>query len=599
MTINGKAKKKKEFEWSKYQQDVFNFVKNGQGNVVIEAAAGSGKTTLLMKCLDFINPKQKVLLTAFNKDIVNVLEKKSKNYDNVCSMTMHSLGLQMLKMNFRDKKMSLDPFKYRSFITTNLKTLASFNTFTLGKQNFIRYIDNICKLIDLGRDYLCQTVNDLSEIENKYDIPIIEDEKSVAIQALNWGKNYLDSIDYTDMIWLPNALMCNPLKLKFDWIMMDEAQDANKAQRELLLKCRKINTRMIIVGDEKQSIYKFSGADIDSFNTFKSIPNTISLPLSISYRCADNIVAYAQQIVPTIEKNNDHRSGVVESYSDFDEVKDGDMVLCRNNAPLMKIYNKFIKEGKKCFIRGKDIGNNLKRIIKNTNQIELNADLSKDGVFVRLYDDLFRTRDNLIINHNIDVKAAMTSDVIYDKLDTINALLTLSDGLTTADQLIDKIAEIFTDRKKAKGISLSTIHKAKGLEADRVFIACKSLLPSKAATRDWEKEQEENLMYVAYTRAKNFLGFLDEKGFDEFDVYNLRGMNKLNDIEEQVNAILGKKPKYLSAKTVYTDNIIKEAKKISLPKSNTKSLDDFLTVSRPLNSGFDNLLKRKLVRRKR
>lgn len=565
--------KKSKIEWSHYQTDIFNFVKNGQGNAVIEASAGSGKTSSLLKCLDFIDEDKRILLTAFNKDIVNVLAKKTKKLKNVTAMTMHGLGLQMLHSNFGKSKLELDEYKYKSFITSNLKELTSINTYELSKNDFYKYLTNIEKYIDFGRYYLAQTIKDLDFIGEMYDIDAVADEKSIAIQAMDWGKRNLDSIDYTDMVWLPNVLMCNPYGLKFDWIMTDEAQDLNRAQRELMLKCRKINTRMLIFGDEKQCIYSFGGSDPDSFEALKSLPNTVSLPLSISYRCADNIVEFAHQLVPTIEKNNDGRKGVIEEVSNIDEIKDGDMVLCRTNAPLMQIYNTFIKEGKKCFVRGKDIGNNLKQLVKSTKKENLGNDLKTDGVFVRLYNRLFESRDNLMIHSNIDYETAMQSSIITNFLDMIRALEVLSEGLNNATELIDRISEVFSDRKK-NGISLSTIHKAKGLEADRVFIACKSLMPSKSAKKDWELNQEYNLMYVAYTRAKNMLGFLDETDFKNFYADSKQEKNRLKDIELKVDSILGKKPKYITSGISFSSEIVKRVKKIELPKSNTKTLNN-------------------------
>lgn len=581
--------KKSKIEWSHYQTDIFNFVKNGQGNAVIEASAGSGKTSSLLKCLDFIDEDKRILLTAFNKDIVNVLAKKTKKLKNVTAMTMHGLGLQMLHSNFGKSKLELDEYKYKSFITSNLKELTSINTYELSKNDFYKYLTNIEKYIDFGRYYLAQTIKDLDFIGEMYDIDAVADEKSIAIQAMDWGKRNLDSIDYTDMVWLPNVLMCNPYGLKFDWIMTDEAQDLNRAQRELMLKCRKINTRMLIFGDEKQCIYSFGGSDPNSFEALKSLPNTVSLPLSISYRCADNIVEFAHQLVPTIEKNNDGRKGVIEEVSNIDEIKDGDMVLCRTNAPLMQIYNTFIKEGKKCFVRGKDIGNNLKQLVKSTKKDNLGKDLKTDGVFIRLYNRLFESRDNLMIHSNIDYETAMQSSIITNFLDMIRALEVLSDGLSTADELINRISEVFSDRKK-NGISLSTIHKAKGLEADRVFIACKSLMPSKSAKKDWELNQEYNLMYVAYTRAKNMLGFLDETDFKNFYADSKQEKNRLKDIELKVDGILGKKPKYITSGISFSSEIVKRAKKIELPKSNTKTLNNSTKKiqTRPTLTGLFN-----------
>lgn len=590
-------RKKKEYEWSKYQLAIFDFIKNGQGNAIIEACAGSGKTSSLLKCLDFIGDDKKILLTAFNKDIVNVLTKKTKELTNVNSLTMHGLGLQMLHINFKDKALKLDEFKYRTFVTSNLKALSSIQYYKFNKKDYLKYIDNICKFIDFGRYYLFQTVDDLSFIEDRYEIDTIADEKSIAIQSMEWGKRNIETIDYTDMVWLPNALICQPYYLKYDWIFCDECQDLNRAQRELMLKCRKINTRIICFGDSSQMLYSFAGGDPDSFNTLKSLPNTLSLPLSISYRCADNIVSYAKQLVPTIEENNDGRKGVIKEEAEISDVVDGDMVLCRNNAPLMMIYNKFIKDGKKCFIRGKDIGNNLKRIVKNTKKELLNQDLKSDGVFVRLYNNLFDSRDNLMIHSNIDVDTAMQSSLISNKLDMIKALEVLSEGLTKSEELIDRISEVFSDRKK-NGIALSTIHKAKGLEADRVFIACKSLMPSKSAKKDWEIRQEYNLMYVAYTRAKNLLGFLNEDEFKDLSFDGLNGKKRLHYIELQVDEVLGKKPKYLSADTTYSLEVVKKAEKINLPKANSKTLDNNV-----INMGYNKptlggLVKNKIIKRK-
>ena len=116
-------KNKKDYTPSKYQEAIFDFVRHGQGNAVVEAAAGSGKSWTLTKCVNIIDEDKSILITAFNRDIVNELKKKTKDKDNVAAMTMHSLGLQMLQRNFPEEKLALDEFKYRSYINTNLKEL--------------------------------------------------------------------------------------------------------------------------------------------------------------------------------------------------------------------------------------------------------------------------------------------------------------------------------------------------------------------------------------------------------------------------------------------------------------------------------------------
>ena len=113
-------KKKVEFTHSKYQENIFEFIRHGVGNLVVEASAGSGKSYTLLKCLELIDKEQRILLSAFNRDIVNELKKKSKDMDNVHVMTLHGLGLSMLQKNYPNEALELDEFKYRSYIWSNM-----------------------------------------------------------------------------------------------------------------------------------------------------------------------------------------------------------------------------------------------------------------------------------------------------------------------------------------------------------------------------------------------------------------------------------------------------------------------------------------------
>ena len=591
-----RKKKEKNYELSNYQLAIIDFIKNGQGNLVVEASAGSGKTYTLLKCLEEISGDKNILLTAFNSDIAGVLKRKAKDFYNVNVSTLHSLGRQMLQRNFTEAPLTLDEFKYKSYINTNIKTLSSINTYELSKKDFARYMSNIEDYINFGRAYLCQTVKDLDFIEDRYDIDTIADEKEIALDALEYGKHNLEQIDFTDMIWLPNVLFCKPFGMQFDWIFLDEAQDLSVCQREILLKCRKINTRMCFFGDSEQALYSFASSDPESFKRLKELPNTKSLPLSISYRCANSIVNFAKKIVPTIECNNDGREGEIRENVPLSDINDGDMVLCRNNAPLMQVYVSFIKEGKKCFIRGKDIGLNLKNMIKRTGASVLNKNLQDDGVFVRLYDSLFDTINELIGKYNITYSDAIESSIVSNKLDMIKALEILSDDITTSDELIEKISNIFSDRKKG-GISLSTIHKAKGLEAENVYIACKELMPSSMAKKDWEIRQEYNLMYVAYTRAKNVLGFIDDKEFEDLIKNSSETIKDLKAKEAQINYVLKKERKKIDVTNPFiASDIIRHATKIEKPKTEYKVMP-LMKDNIKSGIGFNDIFKRRFIKR--
>lgn len=578
---------------SAYQTRIFDFIQNGEGNLVIEALAGSGKSTTLLKMLDLISVDKKVLFCAFNLEIVKDLKKRVGIRPNVTVSTVHSLGYKIIKDNIGEEVETL-PNKYTEHIWKNIKEYSSMNLYALGKKNYTRYIDNVVKLVDHCRYNLADTIPSILPIVERHGIPLLGDEIEVALKILEWGKSHVDCIDFTDMLWIPHVLDLPHEKFTYDYVLFDECQDASIAQRELILKCQNENTRFVFVGDRNQSIYSFMSASPDTFDKLKDLPNTTTLPLSISYRCAENIVKFAQNIVPTLEGNNDGRKGEIVKNSTLEDIEENDMVLCRNNAPLMQVYANLIRMGKRCYIRGKDIGKNLSKLVNSTKIEDLNLDLNEDGVFARLYDMLFKMRDGIILRNGISSEMAMNNPVITNHLDMINALEVLAEGLSTASELTERIDAIFADNKK-EGIALSTIHKAKGLEATNVHIACASLMPSQSAIQEWEIEQEKNLMYVAYTRAKDKLTFLDEKGFDKFKKISVSTLQK---IENQVDYVLGRTTIKPITSKGYSGITTPRTRKLSKPiigSSTVLQPKSSVTPSKPLTS----LVMRRNVRRKK
>ena len=196
---------------------------------------------------------------------------------------------------------------------------------------------------------------------------------------------------------------------------------------------------------------------------------------------------------------------------------------------------------------------------------------------------------------NISKEEALTSASIVAKLDEIKVLEILSDGLTTAKELQDRIKDIFTNNKDS-GIILSTIHKSKGLESPNVYIACKSLMPSKTAKQPWEIEQENNLIYVAYTRTKNILGFLDESEFKQFDAYNPETIRSLKLKQIVIDKLYNKNRKEVTT-IDQARHIIETATTIN-ETSSTKNEIIRETINKPKNAieAFGNLMKNKKTR---
>lgn len=552
---------------SKYQQDIFDFIQHGNGNSVINALAGSGKTSTIVNAVKLIPSTCNALFIAFNKEIVKELEKKLAGVKNVQVKTLHSLGLLMIRRNL-GTNIEIDEYKYRTFIKKNIKQLSSADFDKMTTKLMQQYTDNVIQLCDLGRYNLAQCEKDLLQVSARHDIPIIDDECNAVLNVMKWGRENTTSIDFTDMVWLPYELTLNPIGLQYDYIFIDECQDLNAAQRELFLRCFRRGTRFIAVGDKKQAIYSFAGADAESFAKLQNLPNTTTLPLPISYRCPKKVVNLANQFVDTMECREGAPDGEIVHNVSIKDIHDEDMVLCRTKMPLIKLYMRYLRMGVKSYVRGQDIGLNLLRMVDKTEQIVLNVSLQKDGVFARLYDDLFEERNRLMIKRGMDLEDATLSNQIMNKYDSIKALEILAEGLTSARDLHDRIENVFAE--SADGVCLSTIHKAKGLEANNVYILCKTLMPSRLATQDWEKEQEQNLMYVAYTRAKYKLGFVSETEISPSAgmIDPSAALTELNYIENKICKLLNKTPQVIMDATEVAQYNLKSATIIEEKETN-------------------------------
>lgn len=520
-----------KFVPSTFQNDIFEFIQHGTGNAVISAVAGSGKTTTLIHALKLIPTDKSILFLAFNKSIANELKERVPETNNIHVKTVHGFGYNTIRS---DKDVEIDNHKYRklfrdvvdNYTTKNKKLLDKYNfnreqledvskmfsTLKLEEINYNDFVSNVINLCNLGRLHLINIetkvagVIELNKLSEIHSIPNEDGESSVAWHLIRLGVYYSNVVDFTDMVSLPNILDL-PTET-YDYVFIDECQDLNTCQRLLMEKSIKPETgRFIAVGDPKQAIYAFAGADYESYKKLCNIPNTIQLPLSVTYRCSPLIVDRVKHINQDIESLEGMNLGVVLDDFSYKNVRDGDMVLCRQTFPVVSLCIKYITEGRKAYIIGSDISLSLITMINNCQR--KTEEFTMENVFSRLYDEKSKLIDKIVTNHKLSRGEAETHSQVIMFNEKIQVIEALSDGLTNPNDVISKIHTIFSDNKKV-GICLSNIHKSKGLESERVFILQPELMPSKYAKLDWQIEQENNLTYVAYTRAKTTLGFITD-----------------------------------------------------------------------------------------
>ena len=500
------------FNPSKFQQAVFDFVTTGQGSAIVEAVAGSGKTTTIVEALKRIPPGQKVTFLAFNKSIATELQSRIPRHAQ--AQTTHSLGFQAIRKSLGSPKVDGD--KVKKLIQ------ADASLYPAGVWRIMRY--KLGRMVGLAKNHgiapedtealgiLPDTMDTWQRLISHFEI--LEDgELSEALRYAglqSTPEEYLvegtrrilrasladtATIDFDDMIYLP--VVFNLAMPKSDWLFVDEAQDISGIQLAMIEKALSKNGRLVAVGDPHQAIYGFRGADANALKNIAAKFNATHLPLSISYRCPKKVVTEAQRYVKHILPSDTAPDGAVEfrDKMKFTDFLPNDMVVCRFKAPVVKLAYRLLAARVQCKIIGRDIGAGLVSLIRGLKASSL-PDLAR-GV-----KDWHKQQCDKKLAK--DPEADLTD--LNEKEEMLSTIIEMSTA-TSVEGLIGEIEQLFTE--DARGVvRLSTIHKAKGLEADRVFWL-NSNYTLKKAKQEWQQEQENNLRYVAVTRAKNYLGFIE------------------------------------------------------------------------------------------
>lgn len=534
------------FKPSIYQQAIYDLIQFDKGNAVVSAVAGSGKTTTILNALKLIPTSKKVAFLAFNRSIVSEIKTKVPQTGNINVSTLHSFGFSALKNAFSD--IVVDNMKYMKLLNNIMFYLngenKALNCYDFEKSDLMmcnrfafdanevtnekNYFTSILKLVDLGRaNNVClnevEAVYKLEELAEKHGVELINGECVRAYMLIKLGSQLTDVIDYVDMLFLP--IVYNLPIYQYDFVFVDECQDLNNCQRILMLKAIKKNGgRFIAVGDPQQAIYGFAGADINSYNELCNTANTVVLPLSVCYRCGSKIIELAQEIVPQILPRENAPEGEVLTDAKLAMIKDGDMVLCRVVFPLVKLCMGYLSAGIKATLMGSDIGANLSNMIKN--QERKREVFTMENVFARLNNELSKVLKKIVLKERLSNEDAKLTTTYTSYLEKILVIQEIAGTEINPVNVMDKIKSIFSDTEK-EGIILSSIHKSKGLESDRVFIVHSEKLPLvRKNMKDWEMVQEKNLEYVAYTRAKNTLGFITD-----FNAYDKAELNLVSNAE--------------------------------------------------------------------
>jgi DNA helicase-2/ATP-dependent DNA helicase PcrA len=509
---------------SKYQLDIFETIEdrlNGTTavNLIVEAVAGSGKTSTIVAAAKLIPSHVSAAFFAFGKKIAATLGEKLPRH--VPAMTLNSLGMRIWGSYIRGRG--------KGNVTVDMNKVSKLVRNLLTKGENQEYGAHVIALVKLAKAFgvvpqgyvgavnangLSDTMEFWADLAVTYnrDIEsrILGNVVSLVRKVLTASLNDETTIDFDDQLYMPVVKRTEfgtpiPHSYRFDVVMVDEAQDLNPVQRSLLRLAMKPNSFMIAVGDPRQAIYGFRGAAVDSLDKIAEEFNCIRLPLSISYRCAKAIVAHAQEIVSHIEASPSAIDGAVTYIGDYKPTlfQPSDMIVCRNNAPLISFAYKLIKARVRAKVMGRDIGKDLISLI---NRID-----HQDSVSL-LVEKLTEWRDQQIAI----VKAKDEDDEagiqrVNDRYDSI--MIFAGDTVQkTVTAMISDIEAMFAEVEDVAGggfVILATGHKSKGLEARRVFFLDAHLMYGRWIKQgSWQYAQEVNLDYVIRTRGMEELTYI-------------------------------------------------------------------------------------------
>ena len=277
-------------------------------NTLVVAGAGSGKTFTIVNKIKFlldnnIYKENELLIISFTNESVNDLKRKI-DY-NLDIMTFHKLAINLIN----NPNMKISNEYYLKFIINEY--FNSYGKYNKKQNKLIKRIlqeidiDNLKKLIFTFINLYKSNYNDINYLLNLYQkskfinkiyFKIILEIYHIYNQELKASNLY----DFNDMIKIAtNNVNNNIIKTNYKYIIIDEFQDTSLNRFKLIDAIMKQNNaKIFVVGDDYQSIYRFSGCNLDIFLNFnKLVSNLNIINLDYNYRNPKEIIDVANSFI--------------------------------------------------------------------------------------------------------------------------------------------------------------------------------------------------------------------------------------------------------------------------------------------------------------
>jgi DNA helicase-2/ATP-dependent DNA helicase PcrA len=494
---------------------------------IILGPPGTGKTTTLLNLVDEfikdgVRPKQIGYFSFTKKAATEAATRAADKFgldienDLTFFRTLHSYAFNQLGVT-KEKMMGQPeykefgikcgiPIKTAKFSTddgtfnSDNEYLTIINTARVKRMDLLEYYDSRQNILDIERNTLFLLAEELEKFKK---------EKGLK--------------DFTDL--LEDFLEKETTK-KFEVLFIDEAQDLSLLQWDMVRKIWENANKTYIAGDDDQAIFKWAGADVDHFIALKEEVDDIKT-LDQSYRIPGGpIHELSQKIINKIQNRFDKsykprdEIGILKRYSDITQVN-----MSEGNWLILSSANHFLEDAKDlCEIQGwyyQYRGINsvpLKLLLALNNWEAWRKDAHLNHLEIKnIYEYL---GSNVLPGFKKGKTLHSEEKYTLKKCKENHGLLTDKVWFEAFEGL-DPITETYIRNMRANGekinknprIIMSTIHGAKGGEADKVLLM-QDLTNAALETFSHDPDELHRLFYTGATRAKRELHVLDPKNFD-------------------------------------------------------------------------------------
>ncbi|WP_304524742.1 UvrD-helicase domain-containing protein [Deinococcus sp. 6GRE01] len=477
------------------QRQFMTAVTTSRRHLFLRATAGAGKTTTLTEAAWHL--EERGVYFAYNRHAVSDLQPRLP--DRVRALTLHAHGFRLLQQHLGSPLQILDE-KGRLVASTVIPDRTQLHApaaraWTIAREEGLHLL----------------TPERAKWLADRAQWPAAPDELVDLIPVFHqvgadlWSD--AGAADFTDLLWLPVTLGYGMGSLAL--ALVDEAQDLTPLRQRYVLHLLGLNGvsaspgRLIFVGDSDQSIYTWAGADPMALSRLKERVDALELPLSVSFRCPREVVRYARAHSSFIRPAPRAETGTVEHVSaETATYERGDVVLCRTNAPLIRLALELMSRKLSVAVTGRDLAQRLRDGVTEAFPPSFENDAVTD--LVRAYlEPVAAPLKVRVSTGDQGARRALTELLDVGRcLRYLAWVVSRRTGVGTQADALTLLGQLCREDAEAD-VLLASVHRAKGKEWPRVTVLYPELMPLSQG----DEAEERAVQFVAVTRAQRVLRF--------------------------------------------------------------------------------------------